>query len=212
MTDELSFSFKGKDGDRIRITVEPSPTHANVCRYVVDPAIYPEGAVYFASDEKAAGSPIAESLFEISEVNEIVIAGSTITLTAEEAVDWEAISSDVAQRIRDQINSGTPAVSEEITKNLPTSESLRERVQDVIDTAINPAVAAHGGVVNLLDVKNNTIYLEFGGGCQGCGMVSVTLKYGVERIIRERIPELGQILDTTDHAAGDNPYYAPSAK
>jgi len=212
MTDDLSFSFKGAGGQRIRVTVEPSPTHANVCRYVVDPPIYPEGAVHFASQEKAAGSPIAESLMEIPVVKEIIVAGSTITLTSDEAVDWESLSADVAQRIRDQINSGMPAVADEITRNLPSAESLRERVQDVIDTAINPAVAAHGGVVNLLDVKNNTVFLEFGGGCQGCGMVSVTLKYGVERIIRERIPEVGQILDTTDHAAGDNPYYAPSAK
>jgi Fe-S cluster biogenesis protein NfuA len=57
-----------------------------------------------------------------------------------------------------------------------------------------------------------SVYLEFGGGCQGCGMVSVTLKYGVERTIRDEVPEVGDILDTTDHAAGRNPYYAPSSK
>jgi Fe/S biogenesis protein NfuA len=85
-------------------------------------------------------------------------------------------------------------------------------VQQVLDTIINPAVAAHGGVVTLLDVANNAVFLEFGGGCQGCGMVSVTLKYGVERTIREEVPEVGEILDTTDHAAGRNPYFAPSSK
>ena len=212
MNEELSYSFKGKDDGRIRVTVEPSPTHANVCRFVVDPPIYPEGAVHFDSQEKAAGSPLAESLFELGDLKEFVVAGGVVTLTTEAPVDWPDYSAEVATRLRDQINSGLPAVSEEITKNLPSSESLRERVQEIIDTAINPAVAAHGGVVNLLDVKNNTIYLEFGGGCQGCGMVSVTLKYGVERLIRERIPEIGQILDTTDHASGDNPYYAPAAK
>ena len=65
---------------------------------------------------------------------------------------------------------------------------------------------------HLLDVNNNTVFLEFGGGCQGCGMVSVTLKYGVERAIRDEVPEVGDILDTTDHASGRNPYYAPSTK
>ena len=93
-----------------------------------------------------------------------------------------------------------------------SAETVREKVQEIIDTSINPSVAAHGGVVTLLDVKDNTVYLEFGGGCQGCGMVSVTLKYGVERLIRERVPEVGQILDTTDHASGQNPFYAPAAK
>jgi Fe/S biogenesis protein NfuA len=56
------------------------------------------------------------------------------------------------------------------------------------------------------------VFLEFGGGCQGCGMINVTLKYGVERTIREEVPEVGEILDTTDHASGRNPYYAPSSK
>jgi Fe/S biogenesis protein NfuA len=91
-------------------------------------------------------------------------------------------------------------------------EQLRERVQKVLDAVINPAVAQHGGVVDLIDIANNTVYLEFGGGCQGCGMINVTLKYGVERTIREEVPEVGEILDSTDHAAGRNPYYAPSSK
>jgi len=56
------------------------------------------------------------------------------------------------------------------------------------------------------------VYLEFAGGCRGCGMAHVTLKYGVERILRERIPEIGEILDTTDHAGGTNPYYAPQPR
>jgi IscR-regulated protein YhgI len=212
MNDELSYSFKGKDGGRIRITVEPSPTHANISRFVVEPPIYPEGAVHFSSEDEVQGSPLAESLFELADIQELVVAGGTVTVTTEAPVDWAEYSAEIATRLRDQLNSGVAPIAEEITKNLPSSESLRERVQEVIDTAVNPAVAAHGGVVNLLDVDHNTVYLEFGGGCQGCGMVSVTLKYGVERLLRERIPEIGQVLDTTDHAAGDNPYYAPAAK
>lgn len=212
MNDQLSFSWRGKDGQRIRVAVEPSPTHPNSCRFTVDPAIYPEGAVHFNSPERASGSPLAAAIFEAEDVASVTIAGTSLTVMLDEPTDWNVMGERIAILIRDQINSGMPAVSEEVTKNLPSAETLREKVQEVIDTAINPAVAAHGGVVNLLDVKNNTVYLEFGGGCQGCGMVSVTLKYGVERLLRERIPELGQILDTTDHAAGQNPYYAPSTK
>ena len=75
---------------------------------------------------------------------------------------------------------------------------------------INPAIAAHGGFVELLDVKGNEVYLRLGGGCQGCGMADVTLKQGIEASIRRVVPEVGAIMDTTDHAAGRNPYYAPS--
>lgn len=89
----------------------------------------------------------------------------------------------------------------------PTGE-LADRVREVLDTRINPAVASHGGSIELVDVDGSDVYLELGGGCQGCGMARVTLRQGVERMLREAIPELGQIIDATDHAAGANPYYA----
>lgn len=83
-------------------------------------------------------------------------------------------------------------------------------VQQVIDNQINPAVASHGGHVTLLDVKDDIAYIALGGGCQGCGMADVTLKQGIEVMIKEAVPEIRQIVDTTDHAGGSNPYYQPA--
>ena len=83
-------------------------------------------------------------------------------------------------------------------------------VQKVLDEEINPAVASHGGFVTLLDVKDDVVYIALGGGCQGCGMVDVTLKQGIEVRIREAVPAIREIVDTTDHAGGTNPYYQPS--
>ncbi|NJD69162.1 MAG: iron-sulfur cluster assembly accessory protein [Candidatus Methylomirabilota bacterium] len=80
-------------------------------------------------------------------------------------------------------------------------------VQRVIDTRINPGVAAHGGHVTLLEVKDGIAYIAFGGGCHGCGMADMTLKQGVATAIQEAVPEIRQVLDTTDHASGANPYY-----
>jgi Fe/S biogenesis protein NfuA len=85
-------------------------------------------------------------------------------------------------------------------------------IEEILQTEINPAVASHGGVISLIDVRDSTVYVQLGGGCQGCGMASVTLKQGVERLIRDRVPDVAEILDVTDHAGGRNPYYAPSAK
>ena len=85
-----------------------------------------------------------------------------------------------------------------------------QSIQEVIDAQINPGVAMHGGHVSLLDVKDNIAYIALGGGCQGCGMADVTLKQGIEVMIKEAVPEITQIIDTTDHAAGNNPYYQPS--
>jgi Fe/S biogenesis protein NfuA len=89
------------------------------------------------------------------------------------------------------------------------SADLRSRVQELIDTSINPAVAGHGGYVELIDVQDNRVYLQMGGGCQGCGAADITLKAGIERLIKEEIPEVEEVLDTTDHASGVNPYYTP---
>ena len=87
---------------------------------------------------------------------------------------------------------------------------LKERVQHLLDTSINPGVAGHGGFVRLMDVQDSVVYVQMGGGCQGCGMADVTLKAGIESLIKEEIPEVTDVLDTTDHAAGRNPYYTPS--
>jgi Fe/S biogenesis protein NfuA len=90
------------------------------------------------------------------------------------------------------------------------SDPVAEAVQHLIDTKINPSVGAHGGFVTLLDVKDNVAYIALGGGCQGCGMADVTLKQGIEVMIKEEVPQIRDVVDTTDHAGGTNPYYQPS--
>jgi Fe/S biogenesis protein NfuA len=85
---------------------------------------------------------------------------------------------------------------------------LVERVRYVIESEINPKIAAHSGRVSLLEVDaEGAVVLQFGGGCHGCSMVDVTLKNGVEKTLRERIPEITAVRDATDHSGGHNPYY-----
>ena len=84
---------------------------------------------------------------------------------------------------------------------------LAEAVLRVIQEKINPAVASHGGHVDLVAVEDDTVFLRFGGGCQGCGMAAATLKNGVEKTLFAEIPQLKKVMDVTDHAAGTNPYY-----
>ncbi|MEX2445866.1 MAG: NifU family protein [Dehalococcoidia bacterium] len=85
-------------------------------------------------------------------------------------------------------------------------------IQELFDSSINPQIAAHGGVITLLAVEGKTAFVEFGGGCVGCGMLDVTLKQGVEVAVKEQVPDIDEIVDTTDHASGDNPYYQPAKK
>ena len=87
-------------------------------------------------------------------------------------------------------------------------DPLARAVQEVLDRQINPGVGSHGGMVTLVEVRDGAAYLRFGGGCQGCAAVDVTLKHGVETAIRAAVPQVTAIVDATDHDAGTNPYYA----
>lgn len=93
---------------------------------------------------------------------------------------------------------------------LETPEGLA--VQRVLDEHINPAIAAHGGYISLIDVEGDRAFIRLEGGCQGCGMADVTLKQGVEVEILREVPAITAVLDVTDHASGNNPYFQPSRK
>ncbi len=91
--------------------------------------------------------------------------------------------------------------------DIELSGSVEERVAQLLQQHINPSIAAHGGVANLAGVDGETAYLELGGGCQGCGLAAMTLRQGIERAILENVPEITEVVDVTDHAAGANPFY-----
>ena len=86
-------------------------------------------------------------------------------------------------------------------------DELSQTVAQIIADEVNPAVASHGGHVDLVGVDDNKAIIAFGGGCQGCGMADVTLKQGVEVMIKDKVPAITEVIDVTDHAAGTNPFY-----
>jgi Fe/S biogenesis protein NfuA len=92
------------------------------------------------------------------------------------------------------------------------SGPLADQIQQVLTEQVNPAIAGHGGAAELVSVDGTVAYMRLSGGCQGCGMASVTLKQGIERILMEAIPEVSEVVDVTDHASGDNPYYEAAKK
>ncbi len=91
-------------------------------------------------------------------------------------------------------------------------DPVAERVQRLLDLEVNPAVASHGGHIDLLDVADGVAFIHMGGGCQGCGMAEVTLGQGVRAAILDAFPEIREVRDTTDHAQGTNPYYQAAKK
>lgn len=88
------------------------------------------------------------------------------------------------------------------------STPLARRIVEVLTEQVNPAIAGHGGHATLVGVDGATAFLQLGGGCQGCASSQATLRQGIEGAIRDAVPEITQIVDVTDHAAGSNPYYS----
>jgi NFU1 iron-sulfur cluster scaffold homolog, mitochondrial len=190
----------------ISIIGEPTVNPAT-CKFTVDRSVYPDGSAYFGNREAAKLSSLAQKIYEVPEVESLLIAENQITVTKTGFDPWPAIGKQIGAKIREHLYSGEPAVSDEYIRSLPSESEIRKQVQHLLDRQINPALGMHGGWVELIDVKKNSIYLRMGGGCQGCGSANATLKMGIESSIRELIPQVGEILDATDHAAGRNPYY-----
>ncbi|HUF34227.1 MAG TPA: NifU family protein [Acidimicrobiales bacterium] len=90
--------------------------------------------------------------------------------------------------------------------------SVAEKIQQLLDAEINPQLAMHGGFAALDRVEDDLAYLTMGGGCQGCGLAQLTLTEGIKATIEKEIPEIREVIDITDHSAGDNPFYEPGAK
>jgi Fe/S biogenesis protein NfuA len=91
--------------------------------------------------------------------------------------------------------------------HIELSGTVEEKVRQLLDGQINPSLAMHGGFATLDKVDGETVYVTMGGGCQGCAVSAMTLREGIARSIKEAIPEVAEVVDTTDHDQGENPYY-----
>jgi Fe/S biogenesis protein NfuA len=102
-------------------------------------------------------------------------------------------------------NPNTPDPLEGLDIDL--SGELPQKVQAVLDQAVNPALASHGGYATLVDIVETTVHVTMGGGCQGCAASAMTLRDGIRSMLMGAIPEITEVVDATDHAAGENPFY-----
>ena len=188
----------------IRIRGEPT-ADPQVCRFVVDSSLH-TGNASFSSAAAAKGAPLAEALFALPDVSAVTIARDTVSVTKQGDAAWPEIGKEIGNAIRAQIASGEPAVGDVAPAG---GKELFERVQAVLTNEINPSIANHGGVVTLQRIEEGKAFVQMGGGCQGCGMADVTLKHGIESYLRQKVPEIQEVVDVTDHAQGENPYFEP---
>lgn len=190
----------------IRIIAEPQ-MNANECKFYVEKPILEGGSFGFNNKEEANGSAIAEELFNVAGVGKVFVSANSVTVTRAAQEDWRIIGKEIGQAIRSALSSGKTLVSEAVIGKLPPESDIRVRVTEIINDKVNPAVASHGGFVELVEIKFNDVYLKMGGGCQGCSSAAATVKQGIEQMLRKEIPYLGNVIDVTDHEKGANPYF-----
>jgi Fe-S cluster biogenesis protein NfuA len=176
----------------------------------VSRTLHPGGPFFFANKERAAGSPLAERLFTLPGVAHVLIAESVVTIGKEARASWTELKPAIGMTIRTQLLTGVPAILEmpvHSSTQTRADAEIRELVQELLDQEVNRSIAAHGGKISIVDVQHATLYIAMSGGCQGCGGSQVTLKQGFELMVRRVAPEIVDIVDTTNHAAGQTPFY-----
>lgn len=193
----------------VKISAETLLTDPDSCKFVVGEPVHHGGPHLFESQEAAAGSPLPEALFGLPGVRYVLIDGDVVTVGKEPATSWIGLKGAIGSAIRTQLLTGAPAVLEVPRDggHVRGDDELRGVVQALLDKEINPSIAAHGGQISLVDVKDRNLFISMSGGCQGCMASQVTLRKGFEVMVRGVAPEVGSIVDTTDHAEGASPFY-----
>jgi Fe/S biogenesis protein NfuA len=160
-----------------------------------------------------AGTPAADVRLEFCEGVDLQgdewsldCDGFTLFVRADAAAFFDGANIDyLSSETGGQLNIRAPRLKGEVPGE---ASSLVEKVRYLLETEINPQLAAHRGHVSLAAVEaDGVVVLRFGGGCHGCGMVDVTLKQGIETTLKSRIPEITEVRDATDHSTGSAPYY-----
>lgn len=167
---------------------------------------------YFSSVEETQESPLGRQLLEIGGLEAVLMQGQTITLLKPVPGEpWPRIA-EAARTIISEYFAETDRVQAAAAREMNGEEkALFLQIQNLLNEEINPMVASHGGFIEVVDVKECDVFIHMGGGCQGCGMAAATLRQGVESLLRQKVPQIRGIHDSTDHASGENPYYAPES-
>jgi len=196
--------------DSMRIRAESSPADPHSMRFVLDRDVQDSALASFPDASAAQGAPLAEALFAIPGVKMVDVSGAVVAVIKTDDSNW----GDLKRLIADALRGSVTQFLAPLGQSARTSGEARSdleillAVQEVLDRQANPAIAAHGGHVRVTDVQDGVVSMLMSGGCQGCAASAATLRGGVETMIRAAVPEVRDIIDVTNHAAGETPFYS----
>jgi len=195
---------------RRRIRAQASAGDPNAMAFILDAPLQKGRSRRL---EPTDAAPLARALFALEGLMRAEVRDETIWIRKTADADWAALKPAIAAAVRDVLDETPYPLGEDDTivgfnADADPDGTLLKEVEALLDGQVNPAVAAHGGHIAADRVEGSTVYLRMSGGCQGCAASSATLRQGVERMLRAALPQIGEIVDVTDHAAGSKPFYA----
>ena len=194
----------------VSIRAETSLADPDTCKFIVSRTLHPGGPFFFGNKERAAGSPLGERLFALLGVANVLIAESVVTICKESTASWSGLKAAIGTAIRTQLLTGVPAILEMHAHTGTQTRSdaeLNTVIQKLLDKEVNRSIASHGGKISIVKVRQGQLFIKMSGGCQGCASSQVTLRQGFEVMLKRVAPEIEEIVDATDHAAGKQPFY-----
>jgi Fe-S cluster biogenesis protein NfuA len=194
----------------ISIRAETSLVDPDTCKFTVNRTLHPGGPFLFSNKARASGSPLGERLFDLAGVANVLIADNVVTICKASTASWLGLKAAIGMAIRAQLHTGVSAVLEMLVQTDTQGRSdaeLTTAVQDLLDKEVNRSIPNHGGKISVVEVCQGTLYIAMNGGCQGCASSQVTLRQGFEVMLKQVAPDIDAIVDTTNHAAGQQPFY-----
>ena len=181
------------------IQTETTPNPATL-KFLPGQQVMPSGTRDFATPEEAEASPLAEAIFSTGDVEGVFFGHDFISVTAAPGVDWPHLKPQVLSVLLDHFSSGAPlfragsaaeiAVPAEAMEEDPADADVVAQIRELIETRVRPAVAQDGGDIVYRGFKHGTVYLALHGACSGCPSSTMTLKNGIEGLLKHYVPEV----------------------
>lgn len=184
----------------VTVYAESTPNPASM-KFVLNSWIIEEGSVEYNSKQEAANCPLAYQLFSFSGVTGVFIAANFITVSKDASLDWFDLMPLVREFIRNYILSGDPVfrgpveqVADPTIAQTKTSSAVETKIIETLDEYVKPAVEQDGGAIHFKSFENGVVTVIMKGSCSGCPSSTVTLKSGIENLLKQLVPEVKEVV------------------
>jgi Fe-S cluster biogenesis protein NfuA len=173
--------------------VTPNP---NSVKFVVPAKVFlSQGTIDFDACPSREVAPLAYELFQLPYVKRVFIGRDFVTITKSSEVRWEQIIPEIRKKIEELLASSQPLVNPELAKNSSEADTdpVAQRIREIIETQIRPAVAMDGGDILFHSYENGTVYVTLRGSCSGCPSATLTLQMGIQNLLQHLVPEVQEV-------------------